>query len=150
MLRHISGILTPPLFLLMMEMGHGEELLLADANYPWRSANCHTVIHLPVDDLSLLLREVLHYFPLDSACQAPAVIMKSALESGLDSRYQEMIDACNQGCALTAVDRMAFYEQAQNATGIIVTADTTKGGNILLKKGVVRNTTKDGHNHAQY
>ena len=136
MLKNIPRLFTPELLKLMMEMGHGEDLLIADGNFPARSMNCKTEIYMPVFNISELLADILNFYPLDYAVEAAAFAMESVTEGPRFAEYIKLAEA--NGSKLALVDRFAFYDLAAKSTGIIITADTTKGGNILIKKGVVK------------
>jgi L-fucose mutarotase len=140
MLNHIPRSFTPELLALMSALGHGEELLLADGNFPALSTGGPHIrrIHLPLEDLAALLADVLYFFPLDETVDTPLIMMESARESGAYGRYGEILSAQGIKAPIGTVERFAFYDRAAKAAGIVISADTAKGGNILLKKGVVR------------
>jgi L-fucose mutarotase len=119
----------------MMKTGHGEELLICDGNYPSLSARGEK-IYTPCGDIAELLKAVLYFFPLDYASEYAAVVMESCREGEAFGKYTQLIE--ENKSKLECAERFAFYKRAENAVYIIVTADTTKGGNILLKKGVVK------------
>ena len=136
MLKHIPKSFTPDLLKLLMEMGHGEEVLIADGNFPQKSMNViNESIYIPTCNISELLKDILHFFPLDKAVEYAAFAMESVKEGQRYGEYVKLIE--ENGSKLELVERFKFYELADKAIGIVVTADTTKGGNILLKKGVV-------------
>lgn len=137
MLKHVSKQFTPELLRLIMEMGHGEKILISDANYPWRSMGCEHV-HVPVEHIEELLEDILYFFPVDQAEADPVLMMESSLESGAFERYQKLLSKEEPCVTLKTVSRFDFYDRASQAVGVVVTADTTKGGNILITKGVVR------------
>jgi len=138
MLKHIPETFTPDLLKLLMEMGHGEELLIADGNFPQKAVSSKNikceVIYMPLRDISVLLKDILYFFPLDAAVEYAASAMDLILKER-GGEYKNMIE--ENGSKLELVDRFRFYDLAEKAAGIIVTADATKGGNILIKKGVV-------------
>ena len=135
MLKHIPETFTPDLLKLLMEMGHGEAILIADGNFPQKSMNVKTEsIYIPTRNISELLKDILYFFPLDKAVETAAVAMESVTEGQRYGEYTELIE--EYGSKLGLVGRFDFYDFAKKAAGIIVTADTTKGGNILIKKGV--------------
>ena len=137
MLKHIPKSFTPDLLKLLMEMGHGEGVLIADGNFPQESMNCkNKSIYIPTCNISELLKDVLYFFPLDKAVEYAAFAMESVKEGQRYGEYVKLIETENNS-KLELVERFKFYELAEKAVGIIVTADTTKGGNILIKKGVV-------------
>jgi L-fucose mutarotase len=140
MLMHIPRSFTPELLTLLAAMGHGEELLLADGNFPSLSAGGPGVrrIHLPARDITELLADILYFFPLDETVDTPLTVMESAKKSGAYERYRDILFRLGIKTAIGAMERFAFYDRAAKAVGIVISADTTKGGNILLKKGTIR------------
>ena len=135
MLKHIPKIFTPDLMKMLMETGHGEEILISDGNFPHKSMNINT-IYMPVSNISELLKDILYFFPLDNAVEYAAFAMESVKEGQRYGEYTKLIG--ENESKLELVERFKFYDLAEKAVGIIVTADTTKGGNILIKKGVVK------------
>lgn len=140
MLKNIPTLFTPDLLRLMMAMGHGDELLISDGNFPAMIAGRPDIprIYLPVADIAVLLSDILRFFPLDETADTPLLVMESARESGAYRQYREAADKAGVSAAIGAVERFAFYGRVAGAAGIVITASTVKGGNILLKKGVVR------------
>lgn len=140
MLLHVPKCFTPDLMSLLMRMGHGEALLICDANFPY-STVCRAAkapVYITGFTVEQILREILYYFPLDYAVKSAAVVMDSAKESELFRRYREILSRAVQPTELAAVSRMDFYDKAKAAAGVVVTSDTAKGGNIMIQKGVVR------------
>lgn len=137
MLLHIPKCFTPELFALLMRMGHGETILLSDANYPALSTG-KPIYFLPGYRVEELLKEMLYFFPLDDSVPYAATVMESAKESDVFDRYAALLRQAPVPTGLETVPRFAFYERAEQAVGIVVTSDTVKGGNILIQKGVVR------------
>jgi L-fucose mutarotase len=137
MLKNIPKTFTPDLLLMLMQTGHGDQILVSDGNYPHLSIKAKTeTIYVPISDISALLEDILRFFPLDESVEAAAHAMESVKEGQRYGQYAKLIE--ENGSKLELVGRFEFYELAKDAAGIIVTADTVKGGNILIKKGVVR------------
>ena len=140
MLKNIPKSFTPDLLKLLMEMGHGEDILIADGNFPQKAVSSKNikceVIYMPICDISGLLKDILNFFPLDQAVEYAAFSMEVLQEC--EKKHEEYKNITEKnGSKLALVKRFQFYELAEKAAGIIVTADNTKGGNILIKKGVV-------------
>lgn len=146
MLLHIPQIFTADFLKLIMELGHGEELLICDANFPYKTYRKDTV-HLSGCRVAEVLRETLHFFPLDRTVEYAAVCMEAARENGLFERYEQILAAEAVPVRLEAVPRFAFYDRAAGAAGVAVTSDTARGANIIIKKGVVsgENTNENGN-----
>lgn len=140
MLLHIPKSFTPDLLHLLMALGHGEELLICDANYPYRSMGKagENPVYITGISVAELLRDILQFFPLDQTVDAAVVVMESAKESDFYSCLSGLLADVLDPTALQTLPRYDFYERAKYAVGLIVTSDTVKGGNVLIKKGVVR------------
>ena len=137
MLKNIPKTFTPDLLLMLMQTGHGDQILVSYGNFPHLSIKAKTeTIYVPISDISALLEDILRFFPLDESVEAAAHAMESVKEGQRYGQYAKLIE--ENGSKLELVGRFEFYELAKDAAGIIVTADTVKGGNILIKKGVVR------------
>jgi L-fucose mutarotase len=136
MLKHIPPSFTPEMLKAIMEMGHGEELLVADANYPGKTHKCK-YLFTPHRSIPELLQDLLYFFPLDKAVPPAALVMESLKNSPETCKAIQNGVTANGG-ALAFTGRFDFYKQAEKAVYVFRTADATKGGNILLKKGVVQ------------
>ena len=139
MLKGIHPALNPELLKTLAEMGHGDELVLADAHFPGHSINSRV---LRADGLSIatLLEAILPLFELDR--YAPPLAMMRAvegdtLEPAVEERYLTAIRRhAADAPAPERLDRFAFYNRAKAAFAVVVTGETAIYGNILLKKGV--------------
>lgn len=139
MLKGIHPAISPELLKTLMEMGHGDEIILADAHFPGVSVNLRI---LRADGLSVtaLLDGMLPLFELDS--YAPPLVMMKAVEGDtLDPEVESQYLAVIRRHAPNAqpperIDRFAFYERARAAFAVVMTGEVRKYGNILLKKGV--------------
>lgn len=136
MLKHIPKSFTPELIKLLMETGHGDEIIISDGNFPHESMKpLKASIYIPTDSIVDLLRDILRFFPLDGYVDCAAYAMDFLKDNEKYGEYTKLIE--DNGSKLELVERFRFYELARGAFGMIVTSDTTKGGNILIKKGVV-------------
>ncbi len=140
MLIGISPLLGPELLAVLCRMGHGDEIVLADAHFPAESVNARV---LRADGLRIaeLLDAVLPLFAIDSYVPDPVVMMApvqgDALDPTVHQRYREVVDRRHPGTAATTfVPRFDFYERTRKAFAVVVTGETAKYGNLLLKKGV--------------
>ncbi len=140
MLRGISPLISPELLLALHRMGHGDEIVLADAHFPGHSVNPH-VIRADGLRIAPLLDAVLPLLELDNYVPDPLVMMApvegDALDKDLVRSYRTAIDRHAPGAPPIAyVERFKFYERARSAFAVVLTGETTKYGNIILKKGV--------------
>ncbi len=140
MLKGISPLLSPELLATLHRMGHGDEIVLADAHFPGESMNPRV---LRADGLSIapLLGAILPLLELDAYVPDPLVMMAAVegdvLDPGVEESYRAAIGQhAPEAPAITRIDRFAFYERASLAFAVVMTGELAKYGNILLKKGV--------------
>jgi L-fucose mutarotase len=144
MLKGINPLLTPDLLKIMMEMGHDDALVLADANFTAISvAAGKPVIRLPGVSMAQALAAVLSLLPLAVDVAQPAAFMAVSGESdtyrsALQREVLQIIEpelAVNQ--SVEPVERYAFYERARAAYAIVLTGELQPFGNFILRKGVI-------------
>jgi L-fucose mutarotase len=140
MLKGISPLISPELLEVMARMGHGDELILADAHFPGESFNDRV---LRADGLRIpdLLAAILPLYELDSYVDHPLAMMAAVegdtLDPAVEEAYLKSIHQTNPDVApIERIDRFAFYERAKSAFAVVMTGETAKYGNIILKKGV--------------
>lgn len=140
MLRGISPLLSPDLLTALYRMGHGDEIVLADAHFPADTNNARVI---RADGLAVadLLDAILPLFVLDSYAPDPVVMMAAVEGDTLDpamlARYRAAIEKHAPDAPATQfIDRFAFYDRARTAWAVVQTGETAKYGNIILKKGV--------------
>lgn len=139
MLKGIHPAISPDLLKTLAEMGHGDEFVLADAHFPGHGMNRRV---LRADGLAVvtLLSAILPLFALDA--YAPPLVMMSAvpgdtLDPAVEEKYLAAIRAvCPDAPAPERIDRFAFYDRAKSAYAVVMTGETAKYGNLILKKGV--------------
>lgn len=140
MLKGISPIISPQLLETLARMGHGDEIILADAHFPAESFN-KNVIRADGLKVADLLAAVLPLFELDAYVPQPLIMMEAVkgdqLDATVEEGYLKSIYQTNPHVApIKRIDRFAFYKQAEKAFAIVMTGETAKYGNIILKKGV--------------
>lgn len=140
MLKGISPLISPDLLAELARMGHGDEIVLADAHFPAETFNPNV---LRADGLRMpdLLEAILPLFELDAYVDSPLVMMDAVegdeLDPAVEKAYLESIRKTNPGVApILRIDRFAFYERTEDAFVVVVTGELAKYGNIILKKGV--------------
>lgn len=140
MLKGISPLLSPELLATLARMGHGDTIILADAHFPGESFNENI---LRADGLRIpdLIEGILPLFELDAYVPDPLIMMAAVESDTLDPQvetdYRAAIDKhAPQAPAIARVDRFDFYDLAQEAFAVVMTGETAKYGNLLLKKGV--------------
>lgn len=140
MLIGISPLLSPELLSVLYRMGHGDEIVLADAHFPGESCNARVI---RADGLRIadLLDAILPLFALDSYADSPVIMMAPVpgdeLDPSVEARYREAIDRYWPDTPpIARIERFAFYARAKEAFAVVMTGETAKYGNIILKKGV--------------
>jgi len=140
MLKGISPLLSPELLAQLCSMGHGDELILADAHFPGHTFN-DNVIRADGLQIPQLLNAILPLFELDSYVDAPLVMMAAVagdtLDPTVEQSYRAPINQHSLGTPdIARIDRFDFYDRVRDAYLVVMTGETAKYGNILLKKGV--------------
>ncbi len=145
MLKNIDPLLTPELLKVLCEMGHGDEIVLADANFTAASlGRAGVVLRLPGVSMRRACAAVLSVLPLDEMVAQPAACMQvGGTAEGYRSAVQREVigDMVQTGAAraeqCAAVERFAFYERARGAYAIVQTGELQAWANFLFKKGVI-------------
>ena len=138
MLLGLDPVLGPDLLHALAAMGHGDRIVLVDANYP--ATRGRRLIHLPGLSTPRVLQAVLSVFPIDTFIADPCAVMQVVGEPGaMPPVVAEMNAALAKHGAKPAVslERNAFYAAAESAYAIVQTGERRFYGNILLTKGVV-------------
>ncbi|XP_056292229.1 fucose mutarotase [Pseudoliparis swirei] len=145
-LKGIPSALSPELLYALAKMGHGDELVLADANFPSSSICACGPKEIRADGLGipLLLEAILKLLPLDTYVPSPAAVMDlvdSDQQSGLSvpvwGTYTQLLGQAGSQSPIEKVERFAFYERAKKAFAVVATGETALYGNLILKKGVI-------------
>ena len=146
MLNGISTILTGDMLKVLCDMGHGDELVIADANFPAETYAKRLVRCSGINGAELL-KAILPLLPLDSYTDRQAIVMdlthgdkaKGMPKPEVWKDYRSIIaENCEFFSDLEKIERFAFYERAKNAYAIFQTSEHRQYGNLLLVKGVVK------------
>ena len=145
MLININPILSPELLFHLRSMGHGEKLILADANFPSNTTN-EKVIRLDGVNIKDAATAILSVFPLDSFVAfkggSPAIRMEvDDKPDELTETHKEFIEAVKtvsgENWKVGSISRKDFYEEAKKAYCIVTTTDARPFGCFVLTKGVI-------------
>jgi len=135
MLKGISPVVSPDLLKALAEMGHGDEIVISDAHFPAHSFNAR-VIRADGIGADALLVGIIPLFELD-AYATPVVMMApvpgDALDPSVEAKYRKALGYDGE---IEREERFAFYERAKKAYAVVMSGETAKYGNIILKKGV--------------
>lgn len=139
MLKGISRFIGPELLAVLHQMGHGDEIILADAHFPGHSMGPQ-VLRADGVPVATLLDGILPLFELDSYA-TPLVMMEvisgDTLDPEVEEDYMQVVrNYAPDAPAPERIERHAFYARARQAFAIVLTGETRKYGNLLLKKGV--------------
>lgn len=146
MLKGIDQRLSAEIVYALMQMGHGDDLVICDINHPAVTIAKETTYGRLLDmagcDIPTATRAILSLMPLDSFVPAPVRRMQVVGDPEgvvpIFGKMQKVLDASNGAPVLVeALERFAFYEAAKRAFCIIRTADSGPYGCFILKKGVV-------------
>ena len=141
MLKGIPSILSPELLKTLMEMGHGDALVLADGNFP-KFAHPANVIRLDGHGIPEILDAILRFFPLDPYVEHPTVFMAVLPDDPYKPEiwpvYREIGKKYEKdGLREETIDKFTFYERAKKAYAVVTTSESALYANVILKKGVV-------------
>lgn len=144
MLKGISPLLSPELLKVLCEMGHGDELVIADGNFPAESIGKNAVvIRADGHGVPEMLDAILQLIPLDQYVDQPAALMKvvpgDPVVPVIWDEYRALLKKHGEDPdKVEMTERFAFYDRAKNAYAVIATGETAIYANVLLKKGVVK------------
>lgn len=141
MLHNIDPILSPDFLYVLRAMGHGDEIVLVDANYPAEAAGPRC-IRADGSDNTTVLRAVLSVMPLDTFVPDPALCMQvvgdpTAVPDTVKDFQKIINDTADAPRDIQSLERFAFYERAAKAFAVVQTGERRLYGNIILKKGVI-------------
>jgi L-fucose mutarotase len=142
MLKGISPILSPELLKVLAEMGHGDELVLADGNFPSVSM-ARRLVRADGHGVPPLLDAILSLFPLDSFVERPAALMSvvpgDPTKPTIWEEYRSIVRRHEKGFKdFEMVERFAFYARAKEAFAVLATGESALYACIILKKGVLK------------
>jgi L-fucose mutarotase len=141
MLKNIPSILSPELLKILMEMGHGDDLVIGDGNFP-AASHTQRLVRLDGHGTADVLRAVLGLFPLDTYVESPvalmAVIPGDEVDTPIWREYEQIIKGSGEPFRrFDLLPRPEFYERARQAYAVVATGETALYSNIILKKGVL-------------
>ena len=141
MLKGIPSVLTPDLLKILMEMGHGDEIVIGDGNFP-AAACAQRLVRCDGHSVPVLLDAILQLLPLDTYVDAPISLMAVSRPDeetpAIWKVYEEIAAKYSPDHhAFEQVERFNFYARARRAYAVVATGETAIYANIILKKGVV-------------
>ncbi len=142
MLKGIPKIISPELMKVLMEMGHSDEIVIADGNFPAGTCASNYLVRCDGHNVPEILDAILTLFPLDPYVEAPVALMEvvpgDKVVPVIWDQYEEIIKQHEPNIKIENIERFAFYERAKKAYAIVATGEGALYANIILKKGVVK------------
>lgn len=140
MLKGISPVISPGLLKLLCEMGHGDEIVLADSNFPGVTI-AKRLIRVDGLPIKTLLEAIMPLFPLDTYAD-PLIMMQAAsgdtLDPAVEADYMQAVRRHQpQAAEPLRIERNTFYQRASHAFGVVMTGELRTYGNLILKKGII-------------
>jgi L-fucose mutarotase len=141
MLKNIPTILSPDLLKILMEMGHGDEIVIADGNFP-AASHAQRLVRCDGHAAPPLLDAMLQLFPLDTFVKHPvalmAVVPGDNYSPDIWPVYKKVIQNHEPHFPdFEMMERHAFYERAKKAYAIVATGEHARYANLILKKGLI-------------
>ncbi len=141
MLKNIPSILSPELLKILCEMGHGDEIVLGDGNFP-AASNAKRLIRCDGHGVPELLDAILQVFPLDPYVESPVMLMQvtpgDSVVPVIWDEYRRIVEKHNGMTGISEIERFAFYERTREAYAVIATSEAALYANVILKKGVIK------------
>ena len=141
MLKNIPSIISPELLKILHEMGHSDEIVIGDGNFP-AASNAKRLVRADGHGVPELLDAILQLLPLDTYVDAPVMLMQVTPGDDVDpviwKDYRKIVDAHQDNVKFEEIERFAFYERARDAYAIVATGESALYANVILKKGVVK------------
>jgi L-fucose mutarotase len=142
MLKGIPSVLSPELLKVLQEMGHGDELVIADGNFPSASL-ARRLVRADGHGVPELLEAIMRFFPLDRFVKRPvalmAVVPGDSTKPTIWEQYREILKRYEPDFQeFELVERFAFYERTRSAYAVLATGERALYANVILKKGVVK------------
>ena len=142
MLKNVPKIISPELLKTLCEMGHGDEIVIADGNFPAETFG-KRVIRADGIGGAAMLEAVLSLIPLDTYSNPNMILMQlmqcdeGKIDPVIRKEYEKIAEKHDKNVRIGNIDRFAFYERAKTAFAVIATGEEAVYANIILKKGVI-------------
>ena len=142
MLKNISRLLSPELLKILCEMGHGDEIVIADANFPSENYG-KRVVRADGTNGTEMVEAVMSVIPLDTYSETNMFLMqltdgdKGKINPIIWKSYEETARKYDDNVRIGHLERFEFYERAKNAYAVIATGESVIYANLIIKKGVI-------------
>lgn len=141
MLKNISPLISPELLKILCEMGHGDEIVIADGNFPCHGVH-NRVVRCDGHGGAEMLDAILQLFPLDTYAEYNAMLMEivpgDKVETPIWDVYKSIMARYEgDNIRIENIERFAFYERAKKTYAVIATGESALYANLIIKKGVI-------------
>lgn len=143
MLKGISPVLSPELLKIIAEMGHGDELVISDGNFPGTSVG-KRVVRADGHGGAEMMQAIIQLFPLDDFVEAPLAVMEvpdnmfPGNQAPIWAEFRKIADTDLPTAKFEFMEHEAFINRCRNAYCVVQTGEKALYANIILRKGVVR------------
>ena len=140
MLKGVPKIASPELLKILCEMGHGDEIVIADGNFPSENYGKRVVRADGLGGVEML-SAILSLMPLDTYASENFMLMQTVQGDPTPTIWEEYFSVANEkddNVRVKNLERFAFYERAKTAYAVIATGEGAVYANIILKKGVIK------------
>jgi len=140
MLKGINKLISPKLLKILMEMGHGDEIVFGDCNFP-ASSHAKRLIRADGQRITEMLDAILPLFPIDYAVEYSAVLMDCGNGAKVEvwKKYKEKLSSYPDGDKnFLIIPKQEFYERAKKAYCVVATSESEGFANLIIRKGVIR------------
>lgn len=142
MLKKIPPVISPDLMHVLLSMGHGDTIVLADGNFP-AASNARRLIRMDGHGVCEVLGAIMQFLPLDDYAADPALVMQvlpgDDVVPVIWNEYERILsDAEGREVELNHLERHEFYSAARDAYAVVATSETALYANLMLTKGVLQ------------
>lgn len=141
MLKNVPKLISPELLKIMSEMGHGDELVIADGNFPSAALN-NRVVRYDGNTIPEILTSIMELYPLDSYAEHQIFLMEvnqgDSYIPEIWEEYKDILKRTAEPHNIKYLERFEFYKQTKNAYAIVASGEGSLYANIIIKKGVIK------------
>ena len=140
MLKNLPKILTPELIKVLCEMGHGDEIVLVDANFPSCSVN-KNVVRADGVSATELLKAILEVIPLDTYSDYNFLLMDTAAGDPVPSiwkDFEDIVKEMDKNAKIQKLERFEFYDRSKKAYAVVASGEERTYANVIIRKGVIK------------
>ena len=145
MLKGINPIISPELLKVLSEMGHGDQLVIADGNFP-AASHAQRLIRMDGHNVPEVLDAILSLYPLDQYVEQQVLLMEvcegDTVVPAIWEAYKAILAKHEPGAQIGFLERFQYYDEAKKAYVIIATSESAQYANVVLKKGCIIKTHK--------